>query len=215
MDGVHDLGGVEGFGAIGHRVNTVTYKPYFEESWEHLPYCLAFIAFGPANLFRLDEARYASERIEPVQSMGMSYWDRILTSGISLYIERGIVTKDELEEVAGGTVPVAMKRAAPGRQARPAGNGYQVGDKIRVRDEHVPGHVRAPGYTRGKRGTIVHRTTKKFPFPDSAGHAMPAEAEPTYHVRFERCELWGEGAGKGAVYVDLWQSYLESDFSAS
>jgi len=215
MDGVHDLGGVEGFGPVRHRVNTDTYKPFFKESWEHLPYTLAFIAIGPLNLFPLDEARYATERIEPVQSMGMGYWDRILTSGITLYVEKGILTTEELEEVAGGAVPVAKKRAAAGRQVRPAGDGYQVGDKVRVRNEHVPGHVRAPGYTRGKRGTIVHRTTKKFPFPDSAAHAMPTEAEPTYHVRFENRELWGEGAAQGAVYVDLWQSYLERDESAS
>ena len=215
MDGVHDLGGVEGFGPVAHHADSDTYKPVFKESWEHLPYTLAFVAFGPAQLFSLDEARYATERIAPVQFMGMGYWDRILTSVITLYAEKGVITKDELEEAAGGAVPVAMTRTVPGRPARPAGNGYQVGDKIRVRDEHVSGHVRAPGYTRGKRGTIVHRTTKAFPFPDSAGHAMPAEAEPTYHVRFENGELWGEGAGKGAVYVDLWQSYLENDFSES
>jgi hypothetical protein len=44
---------------------------------------------------------------------------------------------------------------------------------------------------------------------------MPTEAEPTYHVRFENHELWGEGVERGAVYVDLWQSYLERDESAS
>ena len=44
---------------------------------------------------------------------------------------------------------------------------------------------------------------------------MPAgvdsQPQPLYSVRFEGQELWGESAeSNSAVYLDMWESYLES-----
>ena len=78
-----------------------------------------------------------------------------------------------------------------------------------VRDEHVHGHIRVPGYCRGKRGTVLHRTTQIWPFPDTIGHGdRSAVHQPSYHVEFTTQELWGDAADAGSVVVDLFEGYL-------
>jgi nitrile hydratase len=56
---------------------------------------------------------------------------------------------------------------------------------------------------------VLHRTKEKWPFPDSIGHGKQALHEPTYHVRFNARELWGEAADDGFVVVDLFEGYLD------
>ena len=97
-----------------------------------------------------------------------------------------------------------------GRSALQGRAPLEVGDLVRVRDEYVAGHVRVPGYIRGKQGEVVHRTTEKWPFPDAIGHGDKTAAhQPTYHVRFKVKDLWGGAADDGFVVVDLFESYLD------
>ena len=57
---------------------------------------------------------------------------------------------------------------------------------------------------------MVVRVAPAFSLPDVAAHGLPPRQEPTYHVRFDARELWGDAAeANTAVVVDLWQSYLE------
>jgi nitrile hydratase len=57
---------------------------------------------------------------------------------------------------------------------------------------------------------VVIRVDGAFLLPDVAAHTVRPCAEPAYGVRFEAAELWGAGGDpRGAVYVDLWESYLE------
>jgi nitrile hydratase subunit beta len=207
MDSVHDLGGTQGFGPVPHKANSLSYKPFFKYSWEPLCYCLAF-AGAEKGLFTIDELRHAIERMEPRLYMTSPYSDRLIVAIASLYVEKGVLTQAELEEIAGGAFTLANP-SGQGRSARPAASTFSVGDTVTVRNEIVPGHVRVPRYVRGKTGLIVHRTRVKWPLPDSAGHGMPAEAQHTYHVKFTTQELWGSSAEEGAVVVDLWEEYLE------
>jgi nitrile hydratase len=203
MNGVYDLGGMDGFGKVEVEPN----EPVFHEAWEMLGYALGTI--GP---FNIDEARHAIERIEPRLYLASSYYDRIIIGVASLFVEKGVLTREELERRAGGFFPLSRPvLAGSGRAPRVKGNTYSVGDRVRVRDEHPPGHVRAPRYVRGRRGVVVH-ATPPFSYPDSAAHGLPHAAEPTYHVRFEARELWGPDAEAGtSIVVDLWQSYLAKD----
>ena len=59
MDGIHDLGGVQGFGTVPHTNNSLTYKPVFHEDWEHLAYSLLFLAADGLKNFSVDELRHA------------------------------------------------------------------------------------------------------------------------------------------------------------
>lgn len=207
MDGIHDLGGVQGFGRVQHSANSLSYKPVFHEDWEHLGYSLLFLGAGELGLFNVDELRHAIERMEPRQYLASSYYDRIIVGVASLFVEKGAITQQRLEELAAGAYPLALP-LGPGRAAHPPAIPFRNGDRVRVRDEYVDGHVRMPGYVRGKYGVVVHRTTHEWPFPDSVGHGLPSNNEPTYHVLFTTQELWGDAADAGTVVVDLFGSYL-------
>ncbi len=78
---------------------------------------------------------------------------------------------------------------------------------LQVRLEHVGGHVRAPGYIRGKTGVVVH-ISPAYPFPDAHAHGVPSHDEPTYDVRFHSAELWPDAADNAFVHVGVFQSYL-------
>jgi nitrile hydratase beta subunit len=203
MNGVYYLGGLDGFGAVEVEKD----EPVFHEAWEVLGYALGTI--GP---FNIDEIRHAIERIEPRQYLASSYYDRIIIGVASLFVEKGVLTPDELERRAGGFFPLARPVLdGAGRAPHAETGGIAVGDRVVVRDEHPPGHVRAPRYVRGRRGVVVH-VTPPFSYPDSAAHGLPHAAEPTCHVRFEARELWGPDADPACpVVVDLWQSYLAKE----
>jgi nitrile hydratase len=190
-----------------HNANSLSYKPVFHEDWEHLGYSLLFLGAGELGLFNVDELRHAIERMEPRQYLASSYYDRIVVGVASLFVEKGVITQQRLEELAAGTYPLALPLRT-GRAANRPVIPFQRGDGVRVRDEFVNGHVRIPGYVRGKYGVVVHRTTHEWPFPDSAGHGLPSGSEPTYHVLFTTQELWGDAADAGTVVVDLFGSYL-------
>ena len=45
--------------------------------------------------------------------------------------------------------------------------------------------------------------------PDVEAHGTARRCEPTYSVRFDAADLWGDGQRGVSVHVDLWDSYLE------
>ena len=51
MDGIHDLGGLQGFGRVQHTANSLSYKPVFHEDWEKLGYSLLFLGAAELGLF--------------------------------------------------------------------------------------------------------------------------------------------------------------------
>src|SRR6185369_2879895 len=108
---------------------------------------------------------------------------------------------------AGGSFPLAAP-SAPGRTNVAARESFQPGDRVRVRDDHVSGHVRMPAYIRGKTGVVVG-VSPVYPFPDAHAHAVEAQDEPTYDVRFRSDELWPHSADAALVHVGVFQSYLE------
>jgi nitrile hydratase len=62
----------------------------------------------------MDEYRHAIERMEPRHYLSASYYERSLTSLATLCVEKGIVTREELERRAQGHFPLASA-SAPGR----------------------------------------------------------------------------------------------------
>jgi nitrile hydratase len=87
---------------------------------------------------------------------------------------------------------------------------FQVGARVLVRDINTPGHTRAPRYCRGRVGTI-DRDHGIFIFPDTHAHGQGQKPQHCYSVRFAGQDLWGDAASpRDAVYVDLWDDYLES-----
>jgi nitrile hydratase len=202
MDGIHDLGGRQGFGPVRH----VPDAPAFHAPWEKRVNALYGLAVR-LGIFNMDEYRHAIERMEPRHYLSASYYERTLTSLATLCVEKGIVGREELERRAGGAFPLALT-AAPGRSNVAERPRLAIGDRVRVRPDHVPGHVRMPAYIRGKRGVVVG-VSPVYPFPDAHAHGVPAEDEPTYDVRFESNELWPDAAEPALVHVGVFESYLE------
>src|SRR6185295_5237736 len=97
--------------------------------------------------------------------------------------------------------------SAPGRSNVAGRERFAVGDRVVVRSDHVPGHVRMPAYIRGKRGVVVG-VSPPYPFPDAHAHGVAADDEPTYDVRFASAELWPNAADDAFVHVGVFRSYL-------
>jgi hypothetical protein len=49
------------------------------------------------------------------------------------------------------------------------------------------------------------------PIPDVEAHTGQRRRVPTYSVRFDSAELWGDDPDNrnAAVHVDVWETYLE------
>ncbi len=202
MDGMHDLGGKQGFGKVRYTLDA----PAFHAAWEVRANSLYAFAVR-TGVFNMDEYRHAIERMEPRHYLSASYYERSLTGMATLCVEKGLLTREQLEQRAGGAFPLAAP-SAPGRTNTAVRQTYRPGDRVRVREDHVPGHVRMPGYIRGKTGVVVG-VSPAYPYPDAHAHGLPAEDEPTYDVQFQAEDLWPGSSDAARVHVGVFESYLE------
>lgn len=216
MNGVHDLGGMHGFGPVEREQN----EPVFHAEWEGIACSLVNLAMGE-QLFNIDEFRYGIERMEPVHYLTSSYYEHWLASLERLLTEKGLITTEELAqreaEAKGGrlnlsTQPGSRDGATAGRRRSTQRDAleprFQPGDAVLTSNASPHGHTRLPRYARGRQGTVerVHGT---FVLPDTNAMGRGENPEPVYSVRFEAAELWGANAEPGQrVYLDLWESYL-------
>ncbi len=202
MDGIHDLGGKQGFGRVRFTRNAKAFHAFWEVRATAL-YSLA-VKLG---IFNMDEYRHAIERMEPRHYLSAGYFERTLTSLATLCVEKGILKREDLERRVNGAFPFSTP-SAPGRTNVQGRQKFMPGDRVRVRLDYVPGHVRMPGYIRGKTGVVVSESPV-YPFPDAHAHSVAAEDEPTYDVRFRTEDLWPNSADSALVHVGVFQSYLE------
>jgi len=214
MDGVHDLGGMHGFGPVPVEGN----GPVFHEPWEGRTFGL-MIATGAAGL-REGSIRPGIEAIDPATYLGSSYFERWARSVESGLIDAGTLTPAEIDarvddpapprDHADDTNPDTARRLIGALVNRPRGPSGEdvptrvdVGDSVTVKRMAPAGHHRCPRYIRGATGTVT-RMPGGWPHADDAG---PPEA--TYTVRFAMTDLWGDDAEPGWLYIDLWERYLE------
>jgi len=208
MNGIHDLGGMDGFGPVEMEAN----EPVFHQPWETRVFGLV-AAIAAQRVARTGEFRHAIERMDPLHYLGSLYYEHWLTGAATLLVEKGRLTREELAARAGGSFPLS-RRVDPGVTvvAEPSGAAprFAVGSSVVVRNIHPLGHTRCPRYVRGKRGIVV-RIDPASSLPDVGVHSDQPCKQHVYCVRFEGRELWGESAPHAeAVHVDLWESYLEA-----
>jgi nitrile hydratase len=215
MNGVHDLGGMLGFGPVIVEPN----EPVFHANWERRVFALSLSSPFFSNL---DAARHTIERMPPAEYLGSSYYEHWL-HGLELgLIENGTLTREEIEEVqrnprepgrraaaAGPTAPTGADVTERVRKAR-----FRVGDSVVARNLNPPGHTRLPRYVRGHRGIIRH-DRGVFTFPDSNAHGRGRRPQHCYCVEFSARELWGaDRPAAELVFIDLWDDYLDAAGSA-
>jgi len=86
----------------------------------------------------------------------------------------------------------------------------RVGDRVRVRDIWPPGHVRTPGYVRGRVGTVV-AVRGPFQDPEALAYGRPGLPRRLCTVRFRQRDLWPEyvGGPHDSLQVDIFEHWLE------
>jgi nitrile hydratase len=219
MNGVHDLGGMHGFGPIEREVD----EPVFHAEWEAHVLALQRLTVGQ-GYFNLDAFRYGIERMDPAHYLRSTYYERWLSTIEHNLIKEGILTESEIDEKVEvlrshpDAVPSRPDDVAPPAQSGTYGERppvprltprFAVGDAVVTHNLHPAGHTRLPRYARGKRG-VIHLVHEPEIFPDTNAHGLGADPQVVYNVRFDGRELWGESAEpRQALYIDLWESYLE------
>jgi nitrile hydratase len=204
VDGIHDLGGLEGFGPPLVEPD----EPVFHHEWERRACGMTFASFR-LGLSNGGQFRHSIERMDAQHYLDTRYYEHWLTGLATRLVENGVVTVDELEARAGGAFPLSRAVASDGVSVPPARPSLAVGDVVRVRRISTRGHTRCPGYVRGRIGTVV-RIDVLASLPDLEAHSDERRVEPTVCVRFDARELCGDGAEDAVVHVDLWSSYLEA-----
>jgi nitrile hydratase len=202
MDGLHDLGGRQGFG----RVLKEGKNDALHEPWE-----MAIAAIYPKlvnqKFFNYDEYRHAIERMAPRHYVSASYFERVFIATATLCVEKGVLSAEALNDRVGIPVPLASP-SKPGRAASESLREFELGEKVRVKEDFVAGHTRCPAYIRGKKGVVVDKSPA-YPFPDAAAHGLPAPKQRTFDVRFKSTDLWPDGAEDAEVHVGVFHQYLE------
>ena len=215
MDGIHDLGGRQGFGPV----QPVEPEAPFHEPWEGRVFGLVRCMSRPDD-WNLDWFRHCRELIEPADYLTRPYYDQWLQAYAAMMIVSGVATLDEVAKGKaasrwdGLSPPLAPEQvdAAKGfvpRFDRPGpAPAFRAGDGVRARAHGMPGHTRLPAYVRGHRGTVhAHHGCHVFPDARAVGEER---AVPLYTVGFSAADLWpDEAGGDDRVYLDLWEPYLD------
>jgi nitrile hydratase len=217
MNGVHDMGGMDGFGPVQPEEN----EPVFHEPWEGRVLAMNR-AMGYTRAWNGDISRHAKEILPPHVYLGSSYYRRWALGLEQMLIDAGLVEADEFaagralrpgkplkRKLTLAELPSSLARGSYGRPARTPAL-FKAGDRVRAKNIHPKGHTRLPRYVRGHLG-VVERVHGCHVFPDS--HAARREEDPQwlYTVRFEGRELWGERADPSVtISVEAWEPYLES-----
>lgn len=207
MNGTHDLGGQHGFGPVVAEPQES--EPYFHAAWERDVFS-TMIALGRVGRWSLDEFRRNIEHLDPVDYLTFSYYEKWLASLERLAVDHLLVTPEELVTGHSSTAPVPDPPRPFVANFDPPETplAYAPGDRVRAANRHPAAHTREPRYLRGRVGTVVGVVGAE-PFPEEASVGI-CRTEHVYLVRFEAAELWGPDGGRNdAVYVELWDSYLE------
>jgi nitrile hydratase subunit beta len=216
VNGVHDMGGMDGFGKVEPEPN----EPTFHAAWEARVMAM-MRAMGAAGAWNIDMSRFSREALPPDVYLSSSYYRKWHLGMEQLLLDRGFVAKDELaagraihpakplkRKLTPESVEKSLKRGSFGRPP-PAPARFAIGDRVRARNIHPPTHTRLPRYVRGHVG-VVELIHGCHVFPDSAALDLGEDPKWLYTVRFEASELWGADADPTVkVSIDAFEPYLE------
>jgi len=216
MDGIHDLGGMEGFGPMPIEVN----EPVFHHDWEGRVMGMRML-LGFWRKWPIDAGRHSVEQLPPADYLSMSYYEKWLASAVNLSVGAGLISR---VEVATGrpdpgaekvTPPVdaegmlaAIPKGRPSQREVNTAPAFAIGDRVHTARHGHSGHTRLPGYMRDRVGAVeLHHGAHVL--PDVSATLAGEAPEHLYTVRFTARELWGPDADPNhSVTADLWESYL-------
>ncbi|MGH7772825.1 MAG: SH3-like domain-containing protein [Candidatus Binatia bacterium] len=88
---------------------------------------------------------------------------------------------------------------------------FKPGDRVRVRADDRPGHIRTPFYIRGKIGR-VEKVHGEFLNPELLAYGRDGlPKRPLYLVAFNQTAVWSQynASSKDRLYVDIYEHWLE------
>ena len=216
MNGVHDMGGMDGFGKVEAEKN----EPPFHERWEGRVLAMAR-AMGYAGAWHIDDSRFAQETLPPKVYLAVSYYQRWMLAMEKNLLSRGLVTEGELAAGRAQTpakplpgkltldvVKAGLSRSSFYRQQQGPAQ-FKPGDRVRAKNIQPQGHTRLPRYVRDKVGTVelVHGC---HAYPDSVATDKGDDPQWLYTVVFDGREIWGPDADPTlTISVDAFEPYLE------
>lgn len=218
MDGIHDMGGMQGFGSVAIDPG----EPVFREEWHSRAFAIGVMSMGVSGT-NLDAFRHALERLHPYDYLADGYYGRWLACAELLLTDSGVLAPGAVEARArklmgeqadepGDPEPnkPVFERGGPGSLREiddpPA---FSAGDRVRAKDLRTGGHTRLPGYVRGRAGVVTALRPSAL-LPDTNAHFQGENPQHVYTVEFDSTELWGDGAEPAALRIDLFESYLEA-----
>jgi nitrile hydratase len=217
MNGIHDMGGMEGFGPVQPEPN----EPPFHSVWEAR--CLAMNrAMGYAKVWNIDESRAAIEKLPPIDYLGMTYYEKWTRRLQDLLLKHGLVDADEIaaghslrpgkelaRKLPAADVPKALTRGSYSRPPRTEAV-FKAGDRVRTKNIHPHTHTRLPRYARDRVG-VIECVRGYHVFPDSLASGQGENPQWLYTVVFESRELWGESADPTMkLSIEAWEPYLDA-----
>jgi nitrile hydratase beta subunit len=216
MDGIHDMGGMHGFGKVEPEPN----EPVFHAEWE--AHCLAINrAMSFAGAFNIDQSRAAIEELPPDVYLTSSYYRKWALRLENLLVKLGLADAEEIEagralhpgnalrrRLNAADVPASLTRGSYARPAT-APARFAPGDRVRTKNIHPATHTRLPRYARGRTG-VIEALRGCHVFPDSAALGQGENPQWLYTVLFEGRELWGEAAEPSLkISIEAFEPYLE------
>lgn len=222
MNGVHDMGGLQGFGPVRPEVD----EPLFHANWEKRALAVT-LAMGATGQWNIDLGRSARESLPPAVYLASSYYEIWIRALEVLMLQRGLVTADELRGgqllvppkpvgriLSAGAVDAALAGGSPADRPASAPARFAPGDRVRAKNMHPAGHTRLPRYVRGHLGVVqAVRGCHLFADRHASQPAPPFDgtADWLYTVVFDGQELWGPQSDAAVqVSVDAWEPYLEA-----
>jgi len=217
MDGVHDMGGMDGFGKVEPEPD----EPMFHADWEARVMAMNR-AMGAGGAWNIDMSRFAREALPPHVNLSSSYYKKWQLGMEQNLVERGFVGVDELAEGRALHPAKPLKRGkftlesvarvmTRGSFTRPAQGParFKIGDRVRAKNIHPATHTRLPRYVRGHVG-LIERIQGCHVYPDSDSLDQGDDLQLVYTVVFDGRELWGdEGDPTLKVSVEAFEPYLE------
>jgi len=216
MDGIHDMGGMHGFGKVEPEAN----EPVFHAEWEGRSLALNR-AMSYAGAFTIDVSRAAIEELPPDVYLSSSYYKKWAVRLENLVVKLGLADADEIKaghalhpgkslkrKLDAAEVPNTLTRGSYARPAK-APARYKLGDRVRTKNIHPTTHTRLPRYARGRTG-VIEALRGCHVFPDAAAIGKGEDPQWLYTVLFEGRELWGDNAELTLkVSIEAFEPYLE------
>ena len=216
MNGVHDMGGMHGFGAIP---NIDDIEP-FHHDWERRIFGINF-ASGGLGLWNIDMVRSEMEATPPDEYLhGDNYFRRFVLRLERLMLKHGLATSDEIKSgkafytprpgmvaLLPEKIPALVSKGSSSMRPATSEPRFKNGDHVRARVINPKTHTRLPRYVRGHCGVItINHGVHVFPDSNVLGNEDP---QWVYAVRFDGRDVWGEESEPGCeIVIDAFEPCL-------